>query len=121
MYNSTYCPWSPLWHTAANIWNSKFFRLFNCMYFLSLLAVHELRGQNLWSFPITIKNVEKNRKISKSENFETLYKNLEKYGSFSEFHTSTEKSVLNVGNPDPLLGTIPSQIAIYNRAKFNKA
>ncbi len=30
----------------------------------------------------------------KSENFETTYKNLEKYGSFSEFRTSTEKSVM---------------------------
>ncbi len=41
-----------------------------------------------------IKNVEKNQTIAKSENFETLYKNLEKYGSFSEFRTSTEKSVI---------------------------
>ncbi len=37
------------------------------MYFLSLLAVHELHGEDLWSFPITIKNVEKNQKISKSK------------------------------------------------------
>ncbi len=37
----------------------------------------------------------KNCKIrKKSENFKTLYKNLEKYGSFSEFRTSTEKSVM---------------------------
>ncbi len=37
----------------------------------------------------------KNCKIrKKSENFETPYKNLEKYGSFSEFRTSTEKSVM---------------------------
>ncbi len=45
-----------------------------------------------------IKNVEKkseNCKIhKKSENCETPYKNLEKYGSFSEFRTSTEKSVM---------------------------
>ncbi len=40
------------------------------------------------------KDVEKNQKIAKSENFETLCKNLEKYGSFSEFRTSTEKSVM---------------------------
>ncbi len=30
----------------------------------------------------------------KSENVKTPYKNLEKYGSFSEFRTSTEKSVM---------------------------
>ncbi len=30
----------------------------------------------------------------KSENFETPNKNLEKYGSFSEFRTSTEKSAV---------------------------
>ncbi len=38
---------------------------------------------------------KKNCKIrKKSENFETPYKNLEKYGSFSKFRTSTEKSVM---------------------------
>ncbi len=51
----------------------------------------------LW-FPITIKNVEKkskNCKIRKKyKNFEISYKNLEKYGSFSEFRTFTEKSVM---------------------------
>ncbi len=37
----------------------------------------------------------KNCKIrKKSENFETPYKNLEKYGSFSKFRTSMEKSVM---------------------------
>ncbi len=41
-----------------------------------------------------MKNVEKNQKIAKSVNFETPYKNLEKYGSFSELRTSTEKSVM---------------------------
>ncbi len=39
--------------------------------------------------------ISKNCKIrKKSENFETPYKNLEKYGSFSEFRTSMEKSVV---------------------------
>ncbi len=41
---------------------------------------------------------KKNQKIAKfvkkSENFEPPYKNLEKYGSFSKFRTSTEKSVM---------------------------
>ncbi len=45
-----------------------------------------------------IKNVLKNQKIAKSvkksENFETPYKNQEKYGSFSKFRTSMEKSVM---------------------------
>ncbi len=37
----------------------------------------------------------KNCKIrKKTENFETPYKNLEKYGLFSKFRTSTEKSVM---------------------------
>ncbi len=37
----------------------------------------------------------KNCKIRKKiENFTTPYKNLKKYGSFSEFRTSTEKSVM---------------------------
>ncbi len=44
------------------------------------------------------KNVEKKSKnckiCKKSENFKTPYKNLEKYGSFSEFRTSTGKSVM---------------------------
>ncbi len=53
------------------------------MYFLSLLAVRELHGQSLRWLTITIKNVEKNWKI-----------NSEKYGSFSKFRTSTEKSVM---------------------------
>ncbi len=50
----------------------------------------------------------KNCKIcKKSENFKTPYKNLEKYGSFSEFRTSMEKSVL--------LGTMfPTHHTIYN-------
>ncbi len=37
----------------------------------------------------------KNCKMRKKfENFKTPYKNLEKYGSFSEFRTSMEKSVM---------------------------
>ncbi len=37
----------------------------------------------------------KNSKIRKKlENFKTPFKNLEKYGLFSEFRTSTEKSVM---------------------------
>ncbi len=56
-----------------------------------------------------IKNVEKklkNCKIRKKfENFETPYKNLEKYGSFSEFCTSTEKSVM--------LATLCSESVIF--------
>ncbi len=47
---------------------------------------------------LSVKIVEKkikNCKIhKKSENSKTLYKNLEKYGSFFEFRTSTEKSVM---------------------------
>ncbi len=68
------------------------------MYFLSLLAVHELQ----WSKPVMIPNYDKkcwknskNCKIrKKSENFETPYKSLEKYWSFSKFRTSTEKFVM---------------------------
>ncbi len=42
-----------------------------------------------------LKKKLKNCKIrKKSENFETPYKNLKKYGSFSKFRTSTEKSVM---------------------------
>ncbi len=36
------------------------------MYFLLLLAVHELHGRSIWWFPIMIKSVEKNQKIAKS-------------------------------------------------------
>ncbi len=56
---------------------------------------------NYMSKPVMIPNYDKtclkkskNCKIrKKSKNFETPYKNLEKYGSFSKFHTSTKKSV----------------------------
>ncbi len=58
----------------------------------SMLALHSLVDSQL-----CVKNVEKNYKIrKKSKNFKTLYKNLEKYGSFSEFCTSKEKSVMLV-------------------------
>ncbi len=47
---------------------------------------------------LQMKNVEKNQKVGKSvkksEKFETSYINLEKYGSFFELRTSTEKSVM---------------------------
>ncbi len=46
-------------------------------------------------FILKEKNVGKNCKIhEKFENVKIPYKNLEKYGSFSEFRTSTEKSVM---------------------------
>ncbi len=58
----------------------------------SMLSLHSLDDSQLW-----VKNVEKNQKIAKSvkfKNFKTPYKNLEKQGSFSEFRTSREKSVM---------------------------
>ncbi len=53
----------------------------------------EVEGVRIVAFSFW--NIAKNCKIrKKSENIKTPYKNLEKYGSFSEFHTSTEKSVM---------------------------
>ncbi len=42
-----------------------------------------------------LKKILKNCKVhKKSENFGTPYENLEKYGSFSKFRTSTEMSAM---------------------------
>ncbi len=64
---------------------------------------------------LRVKNVEKQSKnckiCKKSENFKTLYKNLEKYGSFSEFRTSVGKSVmlatLEISNDKSIAGLHP--------------
>ncbi len=58
----------------------------------SMLALHSCDDSQLW-----VKNIEKNENgkiCKKSVNFKTPYKNLEKYGSFLEFRTSMEKSVM---------------------------
>ncbi len=54
-----------------------------------MLALHSCDD-----FQLRVKKLKKIKKTAKSENFKTPYKSLAKYGSFSEFHTSTEKSVM---------------------------